>query len=122
MQAAIRTPLKDAGVPESCLPKSLSKRLALVYTVLHQRACVRRNDDVRPLYLPAKILERCNVSNLVIALESIMPQISTTESAAISEKIFRTYVGLMGDAVGYNRLAQAALAHRVPSACIADDV
>ena len=110
------------GVPEECIRSMDSKRPSMAYSVIQQRGTCRINGEVIPIYVPARVVENTTASCLFSAVDSAVPQLCCSNLDKIASTGLWVYLGLMGDAVGANRLTQAGMAYFTRNALVADDV
>ena len=89
--------------------------------ILQQRCAVSRVRSAGLCLYTGNILEHQTSTNIVHALESSLPELSTSRVQALAKEVYKwIFTQLMGDFVAANRLAQAILAHHMPNVCIDD--
>ena len=113
--------MADVGIPREFLHLALKKRACMAYSVIQQRGMVRLNDEVAPIYVPARVIERTTSSNLFAAVDTAIPEVSVAKLSEVAKTGRMVYMGLMGDGVSSNGLTMAGMAYKNPEALVGDD-
>ena len=91
---------------------------------MQQRCAVagaRCKKQLEPFVLPAKILEQQTASNIVHALQTSLPELSTSRLQELAKHVYEwVFTQFMGDALSVNRLAQSILANMMQDVVIDD--
>ena len=97
------------------------KRFGVVFQVMQQRCAISKDGTYDPIYLPAKILAEQSASNIAHAVESSLPELSSSSLQALARDTYEwLFLQLMGDHVAANRLSHTILAHRMGDVVIDD--